>query len=359
MVAPVPKPLFELADGRYVALEVLGRGGNSTVYRCLDTKENVERALKVRLPGRGYSANDLNRRMHAEADAMQRIAHPRLLPVYDHGVDGSMHYVVMSLAPGGSLAGYLERHGRLGPSLATRHMTMVLQAVQAAHDASVVHRDLKPDNILLDAKGEPLLADFGIAKVRRDDTPTFTGATLGSLAYMAPEQRANAHNVGPTADIYAAGATLFNLVTCNSPVDLFACPPSSPRWDGVPKGIREALHKACSYYPDDRYKSATEFADVLRALIPSLPERPIPTAARRNARDGDTLASAPRRTTTPHEGARGRVAASPPGVVPKPLPINDSPPQHAQSRMAVPAVIIICCMILICIMIGIYLMTGL
>jgi len=333
------RPLFELANGRYAALEVLGRGGNSTVYRCLDNTTGVQRAIKIRLPGRGFDSAELLRRLDAEAEVMERLKHPRLLPVHDRGIDGAMHYVVMTLAPGGSLAAYLERHGRLSPALAARHMAIVLGAVQAAHEARVIHRDLKPDNILLDENNEPLLADFGIAKVRRDDTPTFSGATLGSLAYMAPEQRTNAHKVGPTADIYSAGATLFNLLTCNSPVDLFACPPDSPRWDGVPDSIRTTLLKACAYDPDDRYQSATELSDVLHNLLPTLPIQPLATAADRTARDGDTHASPPRRSTPTTGRIRGDVSTRGIPRVPSPEPTDLPEQPGVVERWAVPAML--------------------
>lgn len=256
-----------LRGGRYALTSRLGEGGMAVVFRARDTELDVVRAVKILLPG-GNAREGLRRRLRSEARAMAQLRHPNVLQIHDVGTDGELDYVVMDLAPGGSLADLLAQGRALPAASAIRCVVQVLSALAAAHARGIVHRDVKPHNILLDESGKALLADFGIALLLEDDRSTRTGVAMGSMAFMPPEQRLDAARVGPAADLYAAGATLYNLVTGGNPVDLFLAPEDSPRWARVPDALLPILRRACASRVQDRYPHAGAMArELARALV--------------------------------------------------------------------------------------------
>ena len=257
----------EIAGGRYRVEAVLGRGGTATVYRVQDTILDVPRAVKI-LSGSSQVRRALRRRLYAEAKAMARLDHPNILRLYDIGLDGDRDYVVMELAEGGTLGQQLSRQGPLPPYEALQFILQILSALASAHDQGIVHRDVKPENVLLNQSGTALLADFGIALLAKDASrATQMGVTMGSLAYMPPEQRLDARSVTATADVYAVGATLYNLLTDENPIDLFTAAESSPRWSSIPHPLLNLLRKATQIEPEQRYSDAREMArDVLILL---------------------------------------------------------------------------------------------
>ncbi|MEQ1508668.1 MAG: serine/threonine-protein kinase, partial [Myxococcota bacterium] len=231
----------------------------------------VERAIKLIAAG-DEVRETLQRRLQAEARAMARLRHPNILAIHDVGSEGTLEYIVMDLVEGGSLMARLERDGYLPTGEAIRLVVQVLSALSVAHAAGVVHRDVKPHNVLIDRDGNALLADFGIALVEGDDRRTRAGVAMGSFAYMPHEQRIDAAKVGPAADLYAAGATLYHLVTGENPVDLFlATDPASPRWTVVPPLLRDVLRRACAANPEDRFPTAEAMATALAQLAPTEP----------------------------------------------------------------------------------------
>ncbi len=255
-------------SGRYLLGAVLGEGGMALVCRATDTELGVERAVKLVFHNSGGTSREsVRRRLRAEARAMARLRHPNVLGIHDVGHEEGFDWVVMDLADGGSLRD-LQAAGPMSPADGVRVMVQVLSALATAHAAGIVHRDVKPHNILLDDEGRPLLADFGIALLTGDDRRTRTGVAMGSLAYMPPEQRLDAARVGPAADIYAAGTTLYDLVTGDNPVDLFLAREGDPRWDAVPNVLQPILRRACAATPAGRYPDAGAMArdlvDVLR-----------------------------------------------------------------------------------------------
>ena len=253
-----------MLSGRYQLLERLGRGAMAEVFRARDTRMGVDRAVKILRPPRS-SREELSRRLHAEARVMAKLGHPNIVAVHDIGSEGPFDYVVMDVADHGTLAQRLADRGPLLPSQAIRWMVDVLAALAVAHARGIVHRDVKPSNILLDAHERPLLADFGVALVS-DFRSTGTGIALGSVAFMPPEQRLDASSVDHRADIYAVGATLFRLVTCENPIDLFLANEHSSRWDPVDQRLAEVLRWATAQDPADRPTSAGELATCLEEL---------------------------------------------------------------------------------------------
>jgi serine/threonine protein kinase len=255
-----------LARGRYRLGHMLGEGGMAQVYRVHDVELGVDRAVKVLHAGR----TSVRRRLRNEAKAMAQLRHPHILGIHDVGQEGDLDYIVMDLATHGSLQDRVARDGPMPMGDAIAATVKVLSALATAHAAGIVHRDVKPHNVLLDEHDQPLLADFGIAMLVEADRSTKTGVAMGSLAFMPPEQRLDAAHVGPTADIYAAGCTLFALLTNDNPVDLFLASADSDRWAGVPELLRAVVQTACAPHPSDRYPTAKDMADALLAVLDHL-----------------------------------------------------------------------------------------
>lgn len=262
-----------LREGRYELREPLGKGGMASVFLAYDNELATHRAVKI-VTYQATEEDPRRRRLRNEAQAMAQLCHPHVVQVFDIGSEGPVDYVVMELAPGGSLADQLEQHGPMPVKVAVGWALDVLSALSAAHAAGIVHRDVKPQNVLVDALGRAMLADFGIALITDDDVRrTRTGIAMGSLAYMPPEQRLDAARVTHRADLYAVGSTLYRLLTHEGAVDLFLADEDSPRWAGVDPELAAVLRKAVASEPAHRYSSATAFAEALSAWAP-LGDRP-------------------------------------------------------------------------------------
>jgi tRNA A-37 threonylcarbamoyl transferase component Bud32 len=271
-LGPGPTLPPPLGGGRYVPTRVLGTGGMATVYLATDSMLQVGRAIKLLAP-RYADHNRVRQRFLDEARTMARLRHPNIVTVFDVGMEGSRPFIVMELIEGGSLMDYIERHGPTDPSLAIEVMQGVLGGLQVAHDNGVIHRDIKPHNVLLADGGQPKVTDFGIARVEdRQDSLTKTGAMMGTLAYMAPEQRRNARGVGVGADIYAAGATLYVMLCGRDPFDLYSSDLHDEIFEGVQPDLAEVIKQACRYRAEHRYPSVAEFARALRQVAAALPE---------------------------------------------------------------------------------------
>lgn len=269
------RPPEMLAD-RYRIRQTLGRGGMATVFLVRDERLGVDRALKLLLP-RFADRKQARQRFDTEARTMASLKHPHILTVHDVSSTDDQVFLVMEVAAGGSLADRLRRRGALGPRQATEILLPVLDALHAAHAAGVIHRDVKPGNILINADGVPLLTDFGIARVEAEADRTAltqTGLALGTRGFMAPEQRKEAHRVDGRADVYATGATLATLITAEPPLELFAPEARLELGRRLPEPLLDVVTRATRYHPADRYPSAAAMADALRAVLPLLPPDP-------------------------------------------------------------------------------------
>lgn len=258
--------MHRLIAGRYELLKEIGTGGAAKVYLAKDSTDGATCAVKVL--HEKVASEHARRRMRTEHAAMATLEHPRILRVRDGGVDEAGHeYFVMDYAPNGTLADQLEVRGALPVVEVCARVCEVLDALASAHDHGIVHRDVKPQNILICDEGRSLLADFGIALVETNTRATQAGARLGSVAFMPPEQRADARSVRPAADLYSVGATMFHLLTGANPIDLFMAEASSPRFYGVAEPLISVIARATRKRPGDRYPSAAAMREALEQAV--------------------------------------------------------------------------------------------
>ncbi|MEU9099058.1 serine/threonine-protein kinase [Streptomyces sp. NPDC048361] len=218
-VSEVPGSERRLIAGRYRLLSPLGRGGMGVVWRARDEVLGREVAVKeVRAPA-GLDTPEVRRlyaRLEREAWAAARISHRNVVTVYDVAAEDGRPWIVMELVRGLALSDVLEAEGPLGPQRVARIGAEVLAALRAAHEAGVVHRDVKPANVLLANDGRVVLTDFGIATVAGSQTLTMTGEVVGSPEFLAPE-RALGHTPGPASDLWSLGVLLYAAVEGHSP----------------------------------------------------------------------------------------------------------------------------------------------
>jgi hypothetical protein len=209
-----------LVDGRYQLLEALGQGGMGRVWRGIDTKLGRMVAVKEVVVGAGLTAADLEElgaRVHREARAAARLNHPNVVRVYDIVTD-TMPCIVMEYVPSRSLFQLVVADGPLAPARAAHYGLDVLAALTAAHGVGVLHRDIKPSNVLITAGDRAMLTDFGLATIVGDPAVTRSGVLIGTPSFMAPERAADS-DVGPEADLWSLGATLYFAVEGRSPYE--------------------------------------------------------------------------------------------------------------------------------------------
>lgn len=251
---------------RYRVVRELGAGGMGVVCLAEDTHTfNRPVALK-RLKARDEATQRTIRRFLTEAEAVVRLSDLdfNIVTVHEIGEDADGPYIAMEYVDGGSLAELIQREGALPVERAVEITAQLAKALQVAHEHGIIHRDIKPANILLTSRGTPKIADFGLARMEALPTVTDRTAVLGTVDYMAPEQRLNPAGVDHRADIYSLGATLYEMVTGHSPGVI--------RSDAIPAVIRDVVLKAVEEHPDRRYQTAEAFAQALsEAMTVSTP----------------------------------------------------------------------------------------
>jgi serine/threonine-protein kinase len=264
--------LDPLEGGRYQLQEVIGIGGMATVFRAWDERLQVIRAIKVLLPQLAQNTT-IRHRFETEARTMARLYHPNIVGVHDVGVDGERVYIIMELVAGGSLMDHVTAHGPMPIKMATKSLLALLFALKSAHSKGVIHRDIKPHNIMVDHEGVLKVGDFGIAHVMDEtNSMTKTGSIMGTWGYMAPEQRASARDVDVRSDLYSAAASWYTLLTNQLPSDLFAVDLDDTMFDGVPEAAHEVMKKATRFKAGDRYADCAEMIKAVEALLVALPE---------------------------------------------------------------------------------------
>ena len=267
--------------GRYHILEQLGEGGMATVYKAYDTRLERPVAVKVILPMREHSEKFL-KRFEREAKSLAGLSHPNIVKVLDYGEHEGLPYIVMEYVPGGMLK---EKLGKpMGWKEAAKLLAPVARALAYAHSQKMVHRDVKPANILLTQSGEPMLSDFGVAKMLKEEKPleltgtgTGAGVGVGTPEYMAPEQGMGKEVDGRT-DVYSLGIVFYELVTGRKPFRADTAlavlykqmtePLPHPKQyvSELPDGVVGVMLKALAKDPKDRYQDAGDFADALERL---------------------------------------------------------------------------------------------
>jgi len=261
-----------LSDGRYELQGLLGQGGMAAVWRAYDSRLDVHRAVKI-LDEQYAKRRKLRARFRDEAQLMAKLHHNHITTVHDVIEEGNTVYIVMELVEGGALIDRLKRKGPLTPRQASEVMQAVLAALHLAHKRGIVHRDIKPHNILLTSDGTAKVTDFGIAQIAGADTRTRTGATMGTLHYMPPEQRLDAKRVDHRADIYSCGVTLYTLVNGTEPKeDLYIAEPGGPIYGILPPSLAEVVRVATRYRQEDRFESADDMRRALKKIHAQLPD---------------------------------------------------------------------------------------
>jgi serine/threonine protein kinase len=262
-------PVGAVLVGRYKVQGVLGRGGMGVVYRVHDLRDGAMYALKVLLLD--SSDHLMLERMASEAVILAFLRHPNIVPVHDMGTDPNthIHYAVMEMAPHGSLGDLIDAHGPLTADQTASVGVQLCCALDVLHQRGILHRDIKPTNLLRAGNGRVLLTDFGISKIPdASGEATDTDQVMGSFLYMAPEQRLGMDAVIVESDLYAVGTTLFKLVTNRTPMDIFALPIDHERWQSVPEALRPILRWATQFDPSARPSSARDLGRALAELAP-------------------------------------------------------------------------------------------
>src|SRR5262245_48073659 len=263
--------------GPYRIVKRLGEGGMGTVYLAHDTRLGRDVALKVcRLADRQPQALE---RFHREARAAAALRHPNLCPVYDVGEVAGIHYLTMAYIKGPTLARRLAEQGPFEQGKAIELVHRLARAMHRAHDAGVIHRDLKPSNIGFEPDGEPVVLDFGLARLTGAETShTPDGAILGTPVYMSPEQaRGDQEAIGPATDIYSLGVILYQLLTGQVPfsgpfaavvAQILYGPSPSPLAVRPDLDLRlvDVCARAMARQPADRYPTMEAFAAALEAI---------------------------------------------------------------------------------------------
>jgi serine/threonine protein kinase len=259
--------------GQYRLVERIGRGGMATVYKAYQPSLDRYVAVKV-LPA--YLGHDpgFAARFQREARAIARLNHPHVLPVYDSGQEGELSYIVMRYVEGGTLKERLGKPLRLNE--AVEIISQVGGALDYAHRQEVIHHDVKPSNVLIDAEGWALLADFGLAKIAEASVQiTKTGVGVGTPAYMSPEQ-GQGKRVDGRSDIYSLGIMLFEMLTGQVPFEAdtplavlikhltAALPLPREINPDIPEPVERVILKAVAKAPEDRYRRGSEMVEALR-----------------------------------------------------------------------------------------------
>ncbi|MER7400489.1 protein kinase, partial [Streptomyces sp. NPDC000151] len=205
----------QLLDGRYRVQARIAAGGMATVYRAVDTRLDRVLALKVMHPSLAADATFVERFIR-EAKSVARLSHPNVVGVFDQGADGTYVYLAMEYVAGCTLRDVLRERGALQPRAALDILEPILAALGSAHRAGMVHRDMKPENVLIGDDGRVKVADFGLVRAVDTNTTATTGTVLGTVSYLAPEQIEDG-SADTRADVYACGVALYEMLTGSKP----------------------------------------------------------------------------------------------------------------------------------------------
>jgi serine/threonine protein kinase/beta-lactam-binding protein with PASTA domain len=334
-------PVGRFLDGRYRVEATLARGGMATVYRALDTRLDRVIALKVMHPELAVD-NDFVARFIGEARSAAQLSHPAVVAVFDQGEDDGAVFLAMEYIEGRTLRQVLRDRGRLTPDDALDVIEPVLAALGAAHAAGIVHRDVKPENVLVADDGRVKVADFGLARALTDASTATRGLLLGTVNYISPEQ-ALGEAATPRSDVYSAGVMLYEMVTGTAPhtgaTDFVVVrshietdvPAPSSNEPGIPPAVDDLVRRATARDPMQRFADAGDFHDAV-ARARRLTDPAVHGLEPRDLAGvtiAEALTSAPRPADTVRPISHTSVIPSAPGPVRRP---PGREPGHAAGR---------------------------
>ncbi len=334
--------LVAAVGDHYLVEAELGRGGMAAVFRALDLRLNRRVAIKLLPPELAFNANVKSRFMR-EAQMAAQLTHPNIVPIFSVDEREGLVYFVMALVDGESVAARLGREGSMHADDVRTIVSEVADALDYAHRQGVVHRDIKPDNILVDrASRRAMVMDFGIARAAAEEQRlTVTGMAVGTPAYMSPEQAMGERDVDGRSDLYSLGIVAYQMLVgetpfraTNTPAMLMKHvseppPPLRGRRADVPAALAGAIERALAKRPEDRWRSGAEMRDALLvrsiARLDVAPARPEPLPAPRPPAPMFELPPAPRAFPPGYPEPAMREAQR--RMVPLP-PVFDDPPEH-------------------------------
>ncbi|MEF9918670.1 MAG: Stk1 family PASTA domain-containing Ser/Thr kinase [Eubacterium sp.] len=269
--------ISKVLNNRYEIIELIGRGGMAYVYKAKDLKLN--RYVAVKVLREEYTENEqFIKKFDRESQAAAGLSHPNIVSVYDVGVEGDIYYIIMEYVDGITLKQYLNKKGRLDYKEATQFVIEVATALKCAHEHKIIHRDIKPHNILLTKDLMPKVADFGIARAITSSTVTMTNQTMGSVHYISPEQ-ARGGFVDERSDLYSLGIMYYELLTGELPFDEEntvtiaikhiqdeLVPPKEITPD-IPSSVNNIVIKLAHKKPEDRYQTMDELIEELEKVM--------------------------------------------------------------------------------------------
>jgi ligand-binding sensor domain-containing protein/tRNA A-37 threonylcarbamoyl transferase component Bud32 len=299
--------------GAYRVVEQIGQGGMATIYKAYQPAMDRYVAVKI-LPSHFTQDASFTARFTQEARTLARLEHPHILPVHDYGEQEGIAYLVMRYINAGTLKDLIAQRGALSLKEAARIFDQVGRALGYAHSQGVIHRDIKPGNILIDERGDAFLTDFGIAKLVEGTAQfTATGAVVGTPAYMSPEQGMGMP-ADKRSDIYALGVMLYEMVTGRVPFEAETplavllkhvnapLPPPRQIKPDLPEAVERVILNALAKSPDDRFQSAEQVAEAFQKAVAGLPlniaaphEAPTTAVKLAKAQPDPTVAMPPRR----------------------------------------------------------------
>jgi len=283
----------KLLGSRYEIIEKIGNGGMATVYKAKDLV--LKRYVAVKILREEYTTdNEFIKRFNTEAESAASLTHPNIVSVYDVGKEGNLYYIVMELIKGKTLKEIIVEDGRMGWKWSVKIAKQIAQALETAHRNNIIHRDIKPHNIIITEDGTAKVTDFGIAKAVSNSTITAFGTTIGSVHYFSPEHARGGYT-DAKSDLYSLGVVLYEMVTGKVPFDADTpvsvalkhmqekpVPPIELN-PAIPQSLNDLILKAMEKDPNMRYSTATEMIEDLDKILKN-PEAEVGVVDKNQAR---------------------------------------------------------------------------